>query len=36
LAKPGVIGKYMGIQILDIIDKDVENYDWWISISGRD
>ncbi len=27
LAKPGVIGKYMGIQILDIIDKDVENYD---------
>lgn len=25
--KPGVIGKSMGIQILDIIDKDVENYE---------
>jgi flagellar motor switch protein FliM len=24
--KPGIIGKNMGIQILDIIDKDVENY----------
>ncbi|MBC2582572.1 flagellar motor switch protein FliM [Clostridium sp. DJ247] len=24
--KPGVLGKYMGVQILDIIDKDVENY----------
>jgi flagellar motor switch protein FliM len=24
--KPGVIGKNMGVQILDIIDKDVENY----------
>ena len=26
-AKPGIIGKYMGVQILDIIDKDVENYE---------
>lgn len=26
-AKPGTIGKYKGIQILDIIDKDVENYE---------
>lgn len=26
-AKPGVMGKNMGIQILDIIDKDVENYE---------
>lgn len=25
--KPGVIGKRMGVQILDIIDKDVENYE---------
>ncbi|MDP4145960.1 MAG: flagellar motor switch protein FliM [Bacillota bacterium] len=25
--KPGVVGKNMGIQILDIIDKDVENYE---------
>ncbi|AGK97801.1 flagellar motor switch protein FliM [Clostridium pasteurianum] len=25
--KPGVIGKSMGVQILDIIDKDVENYE---------
>lgn len=24
--KPGIIGKNMGVQILDIIDKDVENY----------
>jgi flagellar motor switch protein FliM len=27
LGKPGVIGKNLGIQILDIIDKDVENYE---------
>jgi flagellar motor switch protein FliM len=26
-AKPGVVGKNVGIQILDIIDKDVENYE---------
>lgn len=26
-AKPGVVGKNLGIQILDIIDKDVENYE---------
>jgi flagellar motor switch protein FliM len=26
-AKPGIIGKNRGIQVLDIIDKDVENYD---------
>ena len=26
-AKPGVVGKNMGVQILDIIDKDVENYE---------
>lgn len=26
-AKPGVIGKNMAVQILDIIDKDVENYE---------
>lgn len=26
-AKPGVIGKNKGVQILDIIDKDVENYE---------
>ena len=25
--KPGVIGKNLGVQILDIIDKDVENYE---------
>jgi flagellar motor switch protein FliM len=25
--KPGVVGKNLGIQILDIIDKDVENYE---------
>ena len=25
--KPGVIGKNMGVQVLDIIDKDVENYE---------
>ncbi len=25
--KPGVLGKNMGVQILDIIDKDVENYE---------
>lgn len=24
--KPGILGKSMGVQILDIIDKDVENY----------
>lgn len=24
--KPGIVGKSMGVQILDIIDKDVENY----------
>ena len=24
--KPGIIGKNMGVEILDIIDKDVENY----------
>ena len=24
--KPGILGKNMGVQILDIIDKDVENY----------
>lgn len=27
LGKPGVVGKSMGVQILDIIDKDVENYE---------
>lgn len=27
LGKPGVIGKNMGVQILDTIDKDVENYE---------
>lgn len=27
LAKPGTIGKNRGVQILDIIDKDVENYE---------
>ena len=27
IGKPGVIGKNMGVQILDIIDKDVENYE---------
>jgi len=27
LAKPGIIGKNRGVQILDIIDKDVENYE---------
>jgi flagellar motor switch protein FliM len=26
-AKPGIIGKNLGVQILDIIDKDVENYE---------
>lgn len=26
-AKPGIVGKSMGIEILDIIDKDVENYE---------
>ncbi|SHJ68767.1 flagellar motor switch protein FliM [Hathewaya proteolytica DSM 3090] len=26
-AKPGVIGKFQGLEILDIIDKDVENYE---------
>lgn len=26
-AKPGIIGKNKGVQILDIIDKDVENYE---------
>lgn len=25
--KPGIVGKNMGVQILDIIDKDVENYE---------
>lgn len=25
--KPGIIGKNLGVQILDIIDKDVENYE---------
>ncbi|APM39308.1 flagellar motor switch protein FliM [Clostridium kluyveri] len=25
--KPGIIGKNMGVEILDIIDKDVENYE---------
>lgn len=25
--KPGLIGKKMGVQVLDIIDKDVENYE---------
>lgn len=25
--KPGLIGKNMGVQVLDIIDKDVENYE---------
>lgn len=25
--KPGVIGKYIGVEILDTIDKDVENYE---------
>ncbi|EDS76713.1 flagellar motor switch protein FliM [Clostridium novyi A str. 4552] len=27
LAKPGIVGKNKGVQILDIIDKDVENYE---------
>ncbi|AEB75770.1 flagellar motor switch protein FliM [Clostridium botulinum] len=27
LAKPGTMGKNRGVQILDIIDKDVENYE---------
>jgi flagellar motor switch protein FliM len=27
IGKPGIIGKNRGIQILDIIDKDVENYE---------
>ena len=27
IGKPGVVGKNMGVQILDIIDKDVENYE---------
>ncbi len=27
VGKPGVIGKNMAVQILDIIDKDVENYE---------
>lgn len=26
-AKPGVVGKNMGVAILDIIDKDVDNYE---------
>jgi flagellar motor switch protein FliM len=26
-AKPGIAGKNLGVQILDIIDKDVENYE---------
>jgi flagellar motor switch protein FliM len=26
-AKPGITGKNLGVQILDIIDKDVENYE---------
>lgn len=26
-AKPGIVGKNMGIAVLDIIDKDVENYE---------
>lgn len=26
-AKPGILGKNMGVQILDIIDKEVENYE---------
>ncbi|MCY6959541.1 flagellar motor switch protein FliM [Clostridium brassicae] len=26
-AKPGVIGKFKGVQVLDIIDKDVGNYE---------
>ena len=26
-AKPGIVGKYMGVQIIDIIDKDVEKYE---------
>ena len=26
-AKPGIIGKNLGVEILDIIDKDVENYE---------
>ncbi|KOA21055.1 flagellar motor switch protein FliM [Clostridium homopropionicum DSM 5847] len=26
-AKPGIVGKNKGVQILDIIDKDVENYE---------
>ena len=27
LGRPGTIGKNRGVQILDIIDKDVENYE---------
>ncbi len=27
LGKPGLIGENMGVQVLDIIDKDVENYE---------
>lgn len=26
-AKPGILGKNMGVEVLDIIDKDVENYE---------
>ncbi|MBU5591114.1 flagellar motor switch protein FliM [Clostridium sp. MSJ-4] len=26
-AKPGIIGKNMGVEVLDIIDKEVENYE---------
>lgn len=25
--KPGIVGKFKGVQVLDIIDKDVENYE---------
>ena len=25
--KPGIAGKNLGVQVLDIIDKDVENYE---------
>lgn len=27
IGKPGIVGKNMGVQIIDIIDKDVENYE---------
>jgi flagellar motor switch protein FliM len=34
--KPGVIGKYTGVQVLDNIDKDVEKNESWFPFTGRD